>query len=71
MDGRWGVCYVRAPDSDTTQHTALQATTAGLECDLLQTRPLCVCVCEVEGGGHGWTDVSNRRAHRVPTLAVG
>ena len=45
VDGRWGVCYARAPDPDTTQHTALQATTAGLECDLLQTRALCVCVC--------------------------
>lgn len=65
MDGRWGVCYVRAPDPDTTQHTALQATTAGLECDLLQTGP-CVCETQVEGGGHGWRDVSYRRAHTVP-----
>lgn len=59
MDGRWGVCYVRAPDPDTTQHTTLQATTAGLECDLFQIlmpdKALCVSVCEiqVEGGGHG------------------
>lgn len=65
MDDRRGVCYARAPDPDTTQHTAPQATTAGLECDLLQTWPR-VRETQVEGGGHGWRDVGNRGAHAVP-----
>lgn len=65
MDGRWGVCYARAPDPDTTQHTAPQATTAVLECDLFRilmpdsALRVCLCVC-VEGGGHGWRDINYR-----------
>lgn len=59
VDDRWGVCYARAPDPDTTQHTALRATTAGLECDLLQTWPRVRETQVEEGGGHGWRDVGN------------
>ena len=50
IDGRWGVCYARAPDPDTTQHTALRATTAGLECDLLR------CVWNTSGRRRTWME---------------
>lgn len=68
VDDRWGVCYARAPDPDTTQHAALRATTAGLECDLLQTWPRVRETQVGEGGGHGWREVGNGGARRVSAV---
>lgn len=59
MDVRWGVCYAWAPDPDTTQNTAPQATTAVLECDLLQVL-IPDLVIQVEGGGCGLRDANYR-----------
>lgn len=68
VDDRWGVCYARAPDPDTTQHNTRLCgpPQLGWNVTCFRLGPECVKHKWGRGGGHGWRDVGNGGAQALP-----